>query len=328
MKSTMSAFAMVLALGFLLGGCSVSQQIYIQDASVTAPPLHLPVRISEDSIPHHIVLTPMLAVGKSASLSGTLSGHSPVNMKGVYQVDTLWNSNGTVEFSPKSNGSGYKGTNLHLSTTRVVAGMAVDVILGRSIALSGGLLYTSNEGEDAWGGHCGIGIFGGSPKVGYRFDFGLLFTPGWYSVRTAVETVYDPIFGSEYTRTVFYEDKSVSTGMGWYIGMTLNSRNPSWAVRPFVNILVAKQELFSFYPKNPLAAITVNEALPVTVDNKAQSGLMSVSVAPGLSIPLGDSERLLVGARWLAFPDVLNGDDTSIGGGNIVMGFVQFDITP
>ena len=327
-NGSVSLFSIFLVVvGLSMSGCAISQKVYVQDAVVTAPAVHLPVRVADDVVPGQLTITPTLAISRSTTMSGRIDGHSKVSSVGLYAVDTIHNNDGTVAFSPGSNSKTFSGTNLQWSTARYTTGLDLDWPLSHSFALSGGFLYSGGgNGDGAWGGHLGFGFMGGGKNVGVRFDAGLLWTPGWYDVKSVVETQVSTLFGSSYVRSAFYEDEGESSGLGWYGSLTLNVKNPEWDVRPFLNITAAKQCLYSVTPHTPLSFLTVTESVTGFGTENVKGMVTTFSMAPGMSVPIGPSQRVLLGVRWVFAPDLFNDGNTSISAGNQVMPFIQVDI--
>jgi hypothetical protein len=327
-ESRTTAFALAALSVSFWGGCAVSEKVFVQDAVVTAPGPQLPVHLADNIVPGKLVVSPTIAFGRASKVNARIEGHSKVNAQGIYAVDTVHSGNGTVSFSPSGqNVQSFTGTNLHWTLPAIAAGVSLDLPISRSFALSGGVSYAASDGVDLWGGHLGLGLMSEGRITGFRFDAGILWTPALYDVGSVVETEYDPLFSSNYSRSVFYRDRDQGAEWGWYIGLTLNVRDSSWCVKPFCSMTIARTRLFSFYPDH---LANLGPMFPATSDLPASTADGSVTVltfTPGIAIPLGDpGTRILVGARWTLLPSLLDEESASMSPGTIIAPFVQIDV--
>ncbi len=308
-------------------GCAVSEHVYVQDATVTAPTGHLPVRIAQDVQPGVLTVSPSLTVSPRVTTNSRIPGHSKVNAAGHYVVDTVFNTNGTVAFHPGANTFAYSGTNFHWETPAVNAMLSLDYTVSKAFALEGGLCYASGSGVDLWGGHVGLGLMSEGEVLGMRIGAGFQWTPTSYDVHTAVETEYSsPFSSSTSTYTTFYEDVGSGSSFGWYAGMTVNSRVSGWWVQPFVNITLSKERFFSFEPSHTVLFgngwTTESHGTSTTAEASAVLFLLS----PGLSFSVGPSQRVLIGARWAFAPDLMNEDGSAMPTQTWFAPFIQVDI--
>ncbi len=318
----------LLIIGFMIhSGCAISEKVFVQDAVVTAPSSQLPIRLADNVVPGKLSITPSVSFGRKSSIAGRLSGHSNVNGQGYYAVDTIRSSE-SIELSPSGqNLLAFKGTNLHWTIPSMSAGLSLDFPVSRSFAFSGGISYAAGEGIDLWGGHVGIGMMSEGKVTGFRLDAGLQWTPTAYDIRSVVETEYDPLFSKNYIRSIFYRDQANGTGFGWYAGLTLNVRDSSWVVKPFGNVTIARQQLFSLYPEQRMALVPDLVAPSGLPDSKAEGVVTVLTLTPGIAIPLGDpGSRVLIGARWMLLPSLLNEDNASSSPSTMISPFIQIDI--
>ena len=330
MKTLFTAFVRVVPLvgAMLAGGCAtiLSEKAFVQDATVNAPVGHLPVRLAGQMEPGHVVITPMLSAGRRTRVDGLIPEHTGVGPRGLYAVDTIRNSDGSLEFTPGNNPYGFKGSNFHWKTPAFTAGLAVDIPLSRSVAVAGGLTYAGAPTGDTWGGHLGMGFRSEGPVLGMRLDAGVQWTPVAYTVASVVETEYQKAFSSSrYTRSTFFRDEGTGAPFGWYGSLTLNTRVPEWPVNPFVGVSLTRQRFFSYEPKVLDPYIWIEKA-PEVSDAKVDAGATLVTLSPGLAFTVGPSQRLLIGARFAMTPEPINEENTSLSLGPVVMPFIQIDI--
>ncbi|MGA9119988.1 MAG: hypothetical protein WB699_11555 [Bacteroidota bacterium] len=316
-------------LALLDTGCALvaSETVYVQNATVTAPAGHLPVRTAQDVRPGVLTVSPSIAVGPRTTTDAKVPTHSPVNPAGVYAVDTLTDSGGRVSFRPGNNALQYVGTNMHWNTPAFTAMLSLDYTLSKSLALEGGICYASNTGADIWGGHVGLGLMSEGDVFGFRLSGGIQWTPIYYSVETAVVTQYEYMFSSSReTIVAFYRDQGKDAPFGWYAGFTLNTRLPEWPIQTFVNITLSKERFFSYQPSNYFAFGTTDAYQNSSVDSRAEASAVLVLLSPGVSIPVGPSQRVLIGARWSFAPDMMNEDGSSMPTQSWFAPFIQVDI--
>ena len=204
--------------------------------------------------------------------------------------------------------------------------LSMDYTLSKAVALEGGICYASGEGTDLWGGHIGFGLMSEGEVLGMRISVGFQWTPTWYDVNSAVETAFTPIFSSHTTTyTAFYEDTGAGSPFGWYAGMTLNTRVPDWWAQPFVNLTLSRERFFSFEPSHTVIFppwTTVDHSSVTTVEASAVLFLVS----PGVSLEVGPSQHVLLGARLAFAPDLVNQDGSAMPTRTWVSPFIQIDL--
>ncbi len=87
-------FFVVIFLSLLLTNCTtVKETIYLQGIEVNSPVSPTPINITEQEN-KTLILSPRFSIGTTNSVSGMISGHTPVNASGVFQVDTIFNQSG------------------------------------------------------------------------------------------------------------------------------------------------------------------------------------------------------------------------------------------
>ena len=327
MKTMPVVGAGIVLSAFLLSGCVVSEQVYLQDATITAPTGHLPVRVAQDVEPGKLTISPSLAVSSRTTTDARVPGHSKVGPSGAYVVDTVFNSNGTVELHPGTNAYPYTGTNLHWKTPSINAMLSMDYTLSKSVALEGGLCYASGEGVDLWGGHIGLGLMSEGEVLGMRISTGFQWTPASYDVNTAVETTIQPLFSSATkVYTTLYNDVGSGSPFGWYAGMTLNTRVHGWWAQPFVNITLSKERFFSYEPSHLVIVRTGWTTVTSSANSTAEASAVLVLLSPGISFSVGPAQRVLIGARWAFAPDMVNQDGSAMPTRTWFAPFIQIDL--
>ncbi len=328
MKTMKIAASIAVLSGSLLAmGCAVSEQVYLQDATVTAPAGSLPVRLANNAQPGRLTVSPSISFGAKSSADARVPGHSQVDATGHYAVDTIVGSNGYLGFRPGSNPYDFKGTNLHWTTPAINAMLSVDYTLSKTVALEGGVCYASGNGTDLWGGHVGLGLMSEGEVFGMRISGGFQWTPTYYDVSTVVETQFSsPFISGNPIQSAFYRDQGSGSPFGWYAGMTLNTRVDGWVVQPFANVTLSKENFFSFKPANTIVFGSHWLEPEKESTTTAEASAVLVIISPGLSFSVGPTQTILVGARWALVPDMVNQDGSSMPSRGWLTPFVQVDI--
>jgi hypothetical protein len=309
-------------------GCALvaSETVYIQNAEVTAPAGHLPVRIAQDVQPGVLTLSPSVTIGSRTTTDARIPTHSPVNATGSYSVDTVTGTDGRMSYRPGANPYDFAGTNLTWSTPSFTAMVSADYTFTKAVALEGGVCFASMPGKDIWGGHVGLGFMSEGELFGIRLSGGVQWTPISYLVETAVETQYEYVFFSaRETITTFYRDRGTAAPFGWYAGLTLNTRVRDWPLQPFINATLSKERFFSFEPSNTVLLGSSEAYSHNSIDSWAEASAVLVLLSPGVSIQVGPSQRLLIGARWTLAPDMVNADNSAMPTRTWFASFVQLD---
>jgi hypothetical protein len=84
-------------------------------------------------------------------------GTPKVNEDGFYQVDTIYNGNGTITYKKSNeNRYQYQGQNLTWNFATVTAGLDFDFKLSGNFAIFCGVNYAGGNNKSLWGGSGGI----------------------------------------------------------------------------------------------------------------------------------------------------------------------------
>jgi len=301
----------IIIVAVLLYGCTTQETvktttIYLQEIELSGPINQSPIHISDSSETPSITFSPRFSYSVQNSVEGKIEGHTLVNGNGVFEIDTVFNPNGTINHYEEVQGANryqYKGNNLQWNIPSVTAGIDIDLKLSRNFALFGGVNYTNNNNKSLWGGNFGLGVYGASKKgMAFRLDAGAHVQSISYDAYT-IESVEitGPSATDEYV--IFYHDVDESTNLNPFIILTINSCYPDWIFNFFVNAGYSCQTLADFEPKEPDENY-YDELDPfysyreIVYDLRGESTIGFFHLTPGLIFNFGEYTRLLVGTRF------------------------------
>ena len=294
-------------------GCTPGQEtietttIYLQEIELTGPINQSPIHITDSTNAPSITISPRLSYGTPTSVDGKISGHTLVNQDGYFQIDTVFNPDGTINHyqeSPGANRYQYKENNLFWEMPSVNASLDIDLKLTRNFSLFGGVNYSSVNNQSLWGGNFGLGLFGISQNaIAFRVDIGAHIQSIAYDAYT-IESVEitGPSGSSDYV--IFYHDIDQTSHINPFINLTLNSASPDWIFNFFVNAGYSWQTLADFEPEEPDDNYYDDEFFPyysyreIVYDLRGETTIGFFHFTPGLIFNFGDYTRLLVGSRF------------------------------
>jgi hypothetical protein len=262
-----------LPLLFLLSGCVVTQTVYLNQIDVEGPIASVPITPRIDPDPPTVQLTPRIAFSTSSEMTGTYTGSS-TNVSPRGDGDLTWKFP-AAEFGLDMliMGSEHFGANL---------GGSLSTVSGHSQGMFRlGFLYSSvNEG------------------TGISLEAGLQWTSLRVRARTMVITEVVSVFGDgQYVD--YFDDTQNSTGLGGYLGLTVNTIRTESTINLFVNGGVVWQQLLGY------SAHTRDFILgPGDYHSTApylHESLVFLDLTPGITFELGSGNRILIGGR-LVFP--------------------------
>lgn len=315
-------FTNIMAL--VLVSCAPSTtvtKIYLQEVEVSGPINSSPIHITDSSEPA-ITVSSKFSYNPKNDLSGKTGEHTLVNQQGLFQLDTVYNPNGTFSFreTPGVNRYNYESNNLFWNMANVSLSLDFDFKLSRSFALFFGGNYASLKQKSVWGGLVGIGLMGFAKNSALRFDVGLNIQEMPYNAYTIVSVTKTDYSGSQ-NYVSAYNDISKKTQFNPFAALTINSANPDWLFNIFLFAKYGTQSLINFTPEdevyhNPLYYGDVY----VTEDNRGEATAGIIDLTPGLYFNFGEAGRILIGAKlnWIV---QINDIDNAF----FIMPLVQFD---
>jgi hypothetical protein len=279
-------------------GCtSVTETIYLQDIKVAGPVNHPPLHITSGQKAGDVTISPRLSVNSANSIAGQIDGHTPVNARGIYQVDTIFNNDNTYFYVPSSaNQYEDEGENLRWDMPDVSFGMDIDFALSEKIALSGGLNYAVYNQRDLYGGSVGLGFLSEKELYGFRLDAGISWQQMSYNAATVVVTEIRN-GSSEKIYVNFYRDRDKSSSITFFGSVTYNTKLTDFPVNFFVNAGYFGQSLFDFEPER--ADGEYNFFNTTVVDARGEGTAAFLTITPGLYQDIADFGRIIFGVRML-----------------------------
>ncbi len=291
----------LLALFLLLfGGCTtVTQTIYIQNVKVDGPINQPPVHVTDNNQNTSMTISPKFYLNTTNTSTASLN-HTNVNRNGNFQVDTVFNSDGTWSYK-ESNTNTYQfnGKNLSWNLPSFYAGLDVDLPMSRSVSISGSFNFSNQENINLLGGSVGLGFHNQNKYSTMRIDVGLTFQEYWYDAATVVVTETQPVFGDKITTITFFRDTNKNTSVNPYITVTYNSNFEESPVNFYLGLSYFGQTLFDYEPSNlnptyyPFTTTTVS----TETNNKISTAYLGIN--PGIYTKISDNSRIIFGVSIL-----------------------------
>jgi hypothetical protein len=219
-------------------------------------------------------------------------------------VDTVTNGY-ALSFRERAGANVYPftGKNLHWDLAGTSFAVDAQYAVSSHFALVFGGSYTAHGSSGFWGGTLGLALVSEGPAAALRVDAGVQLRSPSYVVQSAVVTRTTSVFGSTTESVGLYRDRGRTTFGDLYGGITVNTRNPEWPVHLFVNAALTRQHILSFSPSESTVEFPFRMAVEVR-DAEAEYAVTLLCVTPGLAVPLGPRQQLLLGARYqLSFAD-------------------------
>jgi hypothetical protein len=276
--------------------------IHLQEANVTGPINQSPIHLSEEAETPFFTVSPKFSYVQSEQINSYVSGHTPINSEGIFEVDTLFYENGAISYYqvPGANIYEYEGQNLSWNQSSVTAGFDFDARFTKAFAAFLGINYTSTNNQNLWGGNTGLSLLLTTNELGLRLDAGLFFQSIAYDAYT-VEIVQTS--NSEYV--IFYHDIGESTHWDPFASLTINTSSPDWFVNFFLNLGFSQQTLVGFTPEDKDETYYHSDDLffyegetEIVQDLRGESTASYINVTPGLFFKVGRSSRILFGVRF------------------------------
>jgi hypothetical protein len=294
-------------LASLLTGCTTTEYtLYLQDVNIKGPVSQPPVHITNNNMEKRLRISPHITfdAGSNRTLAGQLDGHSNVDARGRYRVDTIINSNNTVSFreTAGANTMPFTGKNLHWTTPSSSFGVDVDYTMSNHWALSLGTTYSTVEGNGLWGYRFGLGLFSEQANSALRVDGGVSWQELLYTASTAIVKRRGEV-ATPNDEVGFFRDKGKSMPMDFYGALTFNTKHQDWFTNIFFQVGLSKQSLAKFKPSVvepvffPLPFPVPPTPLVVVHDQRAEFSSTSLVITPGVYFDFDPTVRVLVGAR-------------------------------
>jgi hypothetical protein len=302
MKIIMLLIGLLSLVFFTMISCTPSTtvtKIYLQEVEVYGPINSSPVHIT-DSSETGVTISPRISFNTKNTLNGKIDQHTLVNSQGVFQIDTIFNNDGTFYFqeTPGANKYPFEGRNLTWYIPDITASLDFDFKISKSFAIFAGGNYSVVEQKSVWGGLIGIGLMGTGKDAAFRFDVGLSIQEIPYNAYTIVSVTNTGTSGTD-SYVADYYDISSKTQYNPFAALTINSFNRDWLFNVFLNAGYRSQSLINFTPEdqvyhNPFYYGDVY----ITEDNRGEATAGIIDITPGLYFNFGDTGRILLGAKF------------------------------
>jgi hypothetical protein len=229
-------------------------------------------------------------------------GTPMVNSQGFYQVDTTYNSDGTITYTktPGVNKYPYPGQNFTWNFATVTAALDFDFKLSRNFALFAGVNYAGGNNKSLWGGTGGLGVFGFKNGLAFRLDAGVHIQSIAYNAYTIAEVKETDFWGSTYEYVLFYHDIDNSTHFDPFVNFTFNTAKTDWVLNIFINGGYSVQSLLDFEPSSIdydwFFLLPANTTY--TTDFRGETTAGFLHFTPGIYFNFAEQGRILIGARF------------------------------
>lgn len=298
--------------------------IHLQEATVSGPINQAPIHLTKETDTPFFTVSPRFSYTNSQQVNAYVSGHTPVNSEGVFQVDTVFYTDGSISFN-QANGANiyeYNGKNLNWDVASVTAGIDFDARITKNFAAFTGVNYSSTNNRNVWGGNVGLAVLMNTNSIGLRLDAGLHVQEIAYDAYT-VEIIQTG--NNEYV--VFYHDLGKSTHWDPFLNLTINTVSPNAFVNFFLNLGYTQQTLVGFTPEDKDETYYGDYRIfyfeghrEIVEDLRGEATASYLNLTPGLFFRLGRSSRLLLGVRFY-FDNGLDNSTTS----SYVLPMMQLD---
>lgn len=296
-------------------------ELFLQNVEVSGPINSSPIHIS-DGTESAITISSRFSYNPKNNLTGKTGEHTLVNQQGVFQFDTVFNSNGTFYFreTPGANRYSYEANNLSWNLADVSLSLDFDLKTSRSFALFFGGNYSAIKQKSMWGGLVGIGLMSNSSNSALRFDIGLNIQEIPYNAYTIVSVTRTDNSGT-INYITDYNDISKKTMFNPFAALTINTSNPDWLFNIFLFAKYGTQSLINFSPENEVYHNPFYYGdVYVTEDNRGEATAGIIDLTPGLYFKFGETGRILIGAKMNWIVQISDIDNSFF-----MMPVVQFD---
>ena len=277
--------------------------IHLQEANVSGPINQSPVHLTQETKTPFFTVSPKFSYKSTEQVNAYVSGHTPVNSEGIFQIDTVFHSGGSISYhqTQGANIYEYEGQNLSWDVASITAGIDFDARITKSFAAFGGVNYSSTNGKSVWGGSTGLAVLMNTSKIGLRLDAGLHIQQIAYDAYTVEITKTS---NNEYV--VFYHDLGKSVHWDPFINFTINTASPNAFINFFLNVGYSQQTLVGFTPKDKdetyygeYKFFYYESYREIVEDLRGDATASFINLTPGIFFRVGRSSRILLGARIL-----------------------------
>jgi hypothetical protein len=302
-KKYLLLFSALLTLIFFTGcdPTTITQTLYLQDIKIEGPVSQPPLHITKGQKSGTVTVSPKITINSQKSVAGRIEGHTNVNSHGLFQVDTLFEGNGTWIYQESiANRYTFDSNNLTWSLPEASMGFDLDLCLSDHFALSGGLNYIVINQNSLVGGSVGLGFFSEKDGHSLRFDGGLLWQSLYYDAATVMVTTTDPPSGPTTTEVIFFRDRDKSSSVNLFTSLTYNSVFDNFPVNFFINLGYFSQSLADFEPgETDIREYPFSYTTKILEDTRGEASTAFFNITPGIYTDINQFSRLIFGLRML-----------------------------
>jgi hypothetical protein len=284
-------------------------KLYLQNLEVSGPINQTSVHITDNSV-SSIVISPRISFNTNRMFKGKVAGHSKVNSDGYFQLDTVFNNNGTFSFKEAQavNNYDFAGNNLIWNLAEFNASINFDFRLSQVFALFAGINYSVADQKSIYGGLAGVGFTTKNEKTAIRFDFGINIQEIPFNALTIASVTYTNS-NSSTNYVVDYDDLGKGTHINPFANLTFNTIHSDWLCNLFIQAGYSTQDLSNYTPETIVEhgyyyfPIYYNSNdVYITEDLRGEATIGIINITPGIFFKIGNTGRLVIGSRlfWLS----------------------------
>lgn len=298
----------VFIISIITTGCvSVTDTLYLQDAQVFGPIIQPPVTFMNTDSDKKFSFSPKLYFNGTKRITGQVTGHSKVNSKGIFQVDSSFDESGLIRYSESrtANRYEYNSSNLTWKTPGYIIGLDADFFVSSKLTITSGFSISEVDQKNLLGWKIGLGFGGFSGDFGLRFDAGLVWQEYAYDASSVIVREISPPFERSTSEVFFFSDKGTTTNFNHYLSINLHYANSDALFNPFISIAYSRQSILDFEPNNRSSEFVSL----IKYDNNDQRGGAHVSylvITPGSSFYVNDWIKLVASAKFFTGSDIRN----------------------
>jgi hypothetical protein len=287
----------------LLAGCdpeTITQTIYLQDIEVKGPISQPPLHITNGQKAGTVSFSPKVFINNKKSVSAQVEGHTKVNSQGFYQVDTVYNNDGTWYYTESNvNNFTFNGDNLTWNLPDAAMGIDLDICVSNHFAISGGFNYVVQRQKSLIGGSVGLGFYTEKEGNSTRFDAGIIWQSMSYDASSVVVTARS-LSGTSSGTVDFFRDRDTENTINFFASLTYNTAFENLPVNFFISAGYFSQTIVGYEPRSTdvdFHPITNTTVIKEDLRGEATAGFLNVT--PGIYKDITDWSRVILGVRLL-----------------------------
>jgi hypothetical protein len=243
----------------------------------------MPVHLGEQQEPGTIRVSAGASAYPVTSFNGRINYYTPVNSKGVFQVDTSYDNGTPVYHLDNGDTHTFSGTNFHAAYPGYSLAAGIDVAYTKHASLVGGVQYTTLNGNEYDAEYLGVGLTSADSVRAIRADFGLRLSSTRFALDYVVITTpfsFEPSLNQ--STAEFHSVSAENEDVNFYCSVVVNSNFPGSSFDFFLRGGFVRQTEFNY-------------AADEFSSNDAEYTTSLISFTPGVIFNLSPTTRLLAG---------------------------------